>query len=129
MTDTHPLVWFAAARLRKLSKRARAAFEAYESGRLDLYVPMPVVLETWLLAQGGVIRVETSLERWWRRLRNPRLHFQDISAEDVFAASALGWHHRDLYDRLIVATALALGLPLLTADSAISDWGGVEVVW
>ena len=34
----------------------------------------------------------------------------------------------DPSDRLIVATALTLGLPLITADSAITDSGRVPVV-
>ena len=41
--------------------------------------------------------------------------------------------HRDLFDRLIVACARRVDLPLLTRDSAITAWaeetGGVEVAW
>jgi hypothetical protein len=39
---------------------------------------------------------------------------------------------RDPWDRLIVATAIELGVPLITADGAItalSESGVVEVVW
>ncbi len=32
-------------------------------------------------------------------------------------------------DRVIVASALRLDLPLVTADRAIAEWGGVEVIW
>jgi PIN domain nuclease of toxin-antitoxin system len=35
----------------------------------------------------------------------------------------------DPSDRLIVATALTLGLSLITADSTIADSGLVPVVW
>jgi PIN domain nuclease of toxin-antitoxin system len=52
-----------------------------------------------------------------------------MEAIDVFAAYELDWQHSDPYDRLIVATARRLELPLITGDQAITDWGGVEVCW
>ena len=36
---------------------------------------------------------------------------------------------RDPFDRMIVAAALAVGKPLLTADTRIRESGLVEVVW
>ena len=37
-------------------------------------------------------------------------------------------HHRDPFDRLIVATALEEGLPVLSRDAAFSGYP-VEVIW
>jgi PIN domain nuclease of toxin-antitoxin system len=129
VTDTHPLVWFAAGKKRKLGAQARSAFEAVQEGRAHLYVPTPVVVETWFLARAQLIVLETSLERWWRRLFGPTLHFAPMDEETIFRATSLNWAHPDVYDRLIVSTALGLGLPLATADRAVSDWGGVEILW
>lgn len=42
---------------------------------------------------------------------------------------ALDWEHRDPADRVIVATALHRGVPLVTKDEAIRAWGGVECIW
>ncbi len=35
----------------------------------------------------------------------------------------------DMPDRIIAATALASGAPLITKDSKIIAWGGVSIVW
>lgn len=118
VTDTHPFIWFAADMRRKLSRRACAAFDAYEAGRADLYVPAPVLVETWFLAGNGTIKLETTFGRWWRDLANPRLVCDPMPADDVLAAAELNWEHRDPFDRLIVAAAHRLGLPLVTADTA-----------
>jgi hypothetical protein len=48
---------------------------------------------------------------------------------DVLRARELDWSHREMSDRMIVASALRLDLPLVTADRAIAEWGGVEVIW
>ena len=41
----------------------------------------------------------------------------------------LEWNHRDPADRTIVATALILGLPLLSKDDAIRSYHGIESIW
>ncbi|MBI3186028.1 MAG: PIN domain-containing protein [Myxococcales bacterium] len=129
VTDTHPLIWYAAGATRKLGRKARGAFEAYEAGGADLFVPAPVVLETWFLARKGVIEVDGRLERWWASIANARLFFLAVTAAQVFRAQELVWDHPDAMDRLIVAAALDQGLPLVTADVAIARWGGAEVLW
>ncbi|MCI0672329.1 MAG: PIN domain-containing protein [Myxococcaceae bacterium] len=133
VVDTHPLLFYAGNDLKRLSKRARAAFEAAESGEGFLYVPAPVVLETWLLALNGTIRLQTTLAAWWEDLAASGFHPLDMTRDDILDAAALRWSHRDIFDRLIVATAQRMDLPLLTKDHAITEWAGVsgaiEVVW
>ena len=59
------------------------------------------------------------------------------TALDVTPLDATAWEHfealppsiADPMDGLIVATALALGLPLVTRDGRITDAGVVDVVW
>jgi PIN domain nuclease of toxin-antitoxin system len=129
VTDTHPLLWLRAGATRKLGRAARKVFAAYQEGSVDLYVPGAVVLETWFLAKNGTIQLSTTLDEWWGRILNDRLHLEPLTADDVFAAANLDWDHRDVHDRLIVATAQRLGLRLVTADEAIHAWGGIEVLW
>ena len=42
---------------------------------------------------------------------------------------ALEWSHRDPADRVIVATALEKGVPLLSKDEALHAFSGVRCVW
>src|SRR5262245_16891351 len=42
----------------------------------------------------------------------------DVSAEASLIAALLSWEHRDPFDRIIGATALARGLTLISADTA-----------
>lgn len=36
---------------------------------------------------------------------------------------------RDPFDRFILATAMQLGAPLVTADHAITDTGAAAIIW
>jgi PIN domain nuclease of toxin-antitoxin system len=127
--DTHALVFFASGVDRKLGRRSKRIFEGFEDGRVTLYVPAPVVLETSFLVRSGAVRVPTTLRNWWRLLERPTLVHVDMSHDDVITAAELDWQHEDPYDRLIVSIALRLGAPLVTKDQAIHDWGGIDVVW
>jgi PIN domain nuclease of toxin-antitoxin system len=52
----------------------------------------------------------------------------DLSHEHALEASQLSWDHRDPFDRLLVAQARVEGLTLVTADSAMLDAPGVELL-
>lgn len=45
-----------------------------------------------------------------------------ISAEHAVGVAVLAHHHRDPFDRLLIAQARALGVPLVTADAAFADY-------
>jgi PIN domain nuclease of toxin-antitoxin system len=129
MTDTNALVYWAGGKSRRLGKRAVAAFERADAGRATIYVPAIVSLEIWLLALKGTVKLELGLRQWWRSVVNAHWVMVENSHDDVLDAFDLRWAHQDFFDRLIVQSALRLGVPLITSDVAITEWGGVEVVW
>lgn len=55
--------------------------------------------------------------------------FLPLSAEVCAAASILDWSHRDPWDRLIAAQAIAEGAALVSSDRAFDALAGLERVW
>ncbi len=123
LLDTHALIWFLTGSER-LSRRARDAIEdprntvvasaaaAYEVGvkqRLGR-LPQPVVKE---------------LPRF---LRRARIAEHPIAFDHAIAASRLPGPHRDPWDRLMIAQALADGLTVVTLDPVFAEYG-VAVLW
>ena len=51
-----------------------------------------------------------------------------IQAQDAMRVERLPWHHRDPFDRLLVAQALNRELAVITHDQQFGDYD-VEVVW
>lgn len=45
------------------------------------------------------------------------------------AMFSLPLHHRDPFDRMILATALVEKLPIVTADPAFRRYPGIKVIW
>jgi PIN domain nuclease of toxin-antitoxin system len=128
VVDTNALV-FRVAGSRKLGSAARRVFERHDAGAVALYVPAPALAELTALGRRGTIQLQGSFRRWWGLLQAGGMIGLPLTIDDVLLARELEWDHTDWSDRLIVATALRLDLPLVTADRAIAEWGGIEVIW
>ncbi len=128
VTDTHPLLFFAAGG-KRLGRRASAFFNACERQEAILYVPAVVVWETTLLAKVGRIDLGRSVRAFFEDLfANPAYQPLDLDPEQVYCAAEKR-PNEDPFDALVCAAAIQLGLPLVTRDSTITAWGVVQTVW
>lgn len=49
--------------------------------------------------------------------------------KDILLLSAeLPWHHRDPFDRLIIATAKEHQMPIITSDQIFASYG-IDIIW
>lgn len=128
VTDTHALLWHLTGAGRKLGRAARRCFERAETGRTVLLVPVTVLVEVLEGVGRGRLRPAGGFGAWVERLRaHPGYRVVDLTAETVLRAAEL-MAVPDRADRLIAATALEHGVPLITRDPALRDVG-VETVW
>ncbi|MFZ9937211.1 MAG: type II toxin-antitoxin system VapC family toxin [Luteolibacter sp.] len=119
LLDTHVWVWWILGD----SGLSRAEKEALDSLPSDA---RPVISDISLwefatLVDLGRIRIEGSVEDWLRIAASPAtVRVQPITPAIVAEMNRLpAGFHRDPADRLIVATALSLKLPLATKDRKI----------
>ena len=128
VTDTHPLVFHAAAS-RRLGKRAAAVFAAAERGGAIIYVPAAVIWECSLLARVGRIDLQGALQSFFENLfSNPAYQPLDLTPGQIYLAEVVR-PNDDPFDALICAAARHLELPLLTRDGDIHDSGLVPTIW
>jgi PIN domain nuclease of toxin-antitoxin system len=119
--DTHVLVWLLTGDPR-LTKPTRSALDAGARGE-GLFVPSISVWEIGMLEAKGRIAIAGGAAAWVRRaLQLPGLQLVPLHPEISLSAAQLADFHGDPADRMIVATALHLGFPLVTADRKIQAW-------
>jgi len=123
LLDTHVWIWAASQEPRKLGpKTQRAIARAATAG--TLLVTTASVFEITALATAGRLRLNQSAERWIREsIHRGGLRVVDIDADiaidaGVIPASALA----DPVDRLLVASARAYNVPLVTRDRQIIEY-------
>jgi PIN domain nuclease of toxin-antitoxin system len=83
--------------------------------------------ELAVLVERGRITASASLEDWLHEtVSHPMINVLPLTPAIAARSVRLGQHFpKDPADRLIVATALCHGLPLMTADQQIRNWGRV----
>ena len=62
-------------------------------------------------------------------VRDLRLRILPFVAQHAYRLFALPLHHRDPFDRMIIATALTEDIPLIGADREFRKYKGLKVIW
>lgn len=133
VTDTHALIWAATGKSRKIGSLARRYFQRADSGKGDvaIYVPTVSLVEISEAVDRRRISLNMSLTKWVQALfaAGPYIPV-DLTTEVVIAAQELR-SIPERRDRLIAASAMVLGCPLLSRDPEIARHSGgrVKVIW
>ena len=123
--DTHAWIWWASAP-GKLGRRGRAAIE--DADRIG--IPAVCCFEVAAAAAKGRITLDRAPLEWLEQaLALPRAELLALTPTIAVKATQLGVFHGDPADRLIVATALVDGAPLVTKDRNIRAYTAVSSVW
>ncbi len=125
LLDTHAFVW-AAHNPDKLGSKARRLIETANPGELG--ISATTVIELGQLIHDETVRVEGRPSSAFASALATIIQVP-VSLDMAIAAPALALPHADPADRIIVATALNLGVPLITKDGNITDSGIVRVIW
>jgi len=122
LLDTHALLWWLADDDR-LSARAR---DVIASSANRVFVSAVSGWEIGIKHALGRLEVDLPLLRG--EVENNGFNQLDVTFEHGLAASALPPHHRDPFDRMLVAQARCEGLKLVSQDRRIAAYD-VETVW
>ncbi len=111
--DTHAWIWLSAGDPRGQSLRA---FQG------QAIISAISVWEVAMLESKGRLSLKPDVESWIQSNLSLPVVLEPISPTIAVESCRLPDFHGDPADRLIVATAYTLGLPLITADEKILTW-------
>jgi PIN domain nuclease of toxin-antitoxin system len=124
LLDTHVFVWLADGDDR-LSSRARAIFGDTEQ---ECFLSAASVWEMAIKASLGKLTLTTSLEQLVQGGVERGVRLLDVACEHAYLVERLPFHHRDPFDRLLIAQAMHEGLQLVSADEALDPYP-VTRIW
>ena len=122
--DTHTFLW-AIAGDRRMSGRAHDLF----IGPTDLFLSIVSIWEILIKVQLRKLNLpEPAGPYVIRKLAENRIETLPIDLNHLLAFEGLTLHHRDPFDRMLIAQALEEDLPIITADRLFSRYP-VQVIW
>ncbi|MEM9510902.1 MAG: type II toxin-antitoxin system VapC family toxin [Cyanobacteria bacterium P01_E01_bin.35] len=129
VTDTHALIWYLEDSPR-LSVATNQLFDRCDCGEIIIYIPTICLVEIIYLQEKGRIpsQLKTQLDRELM-LGNTGMIVYELTTGVVEALATIPRDSvPDLPDRIIAATAVHLGLPLISRDSKIAA-SKVNTIW
>ncbi|HIJ97228.1 MAG TPA: type II toxin-antitoxin system VapC family toxin [Desulfuromonadales bacterium] len=125
LLDTHVFLWWTDNNPALSTKVQHAISD--ESN--DCFLSIVSCWEIAIKASLGKLNLSQSVEKFIvEQVALNGFELLPVDFRHVAAVESLPFHHRDPFDRLLVAQARAEGLVLVTADFQISNYG-VSVLW
>jgi PIN domain nuclease of toxin-antitoxin system len=113
LLDTHILLWFQAGEL----ALPKAAEQAIRSEANEAYVSMVSFWEIGLKHSIGKLPLRMPLDAFFNTITDAPFQVLPLSRSHILAASGLPLHHRDPFDRMLIAQAMHEGMQLITVDA------------
>ena len=121
LVDTHAALWFLRADRRLTQPAKRRLTDETNSVLLSAVVVWEVAIKRSL----GKLEAP---DEYLPALLDAGVQTLTIGIEHAAAVEQLPWHHRDPFDRMLVAQAIVEKAAIVSADERLSAYG-VERVW
>ncbi|MGA9386991.1 MAG: type II toxin-antitoxin system VapC family toxin [Candidatus Sulfotelmatobacter sp.] len=122
--DTHAFLWALSGDAR-MSRLARDTF----AGPTDLSLSIASVWEILIKVQAGKLNLPRPAGPYvLRKLAENRIETLSVSIDHLLALEHLPMHHRDPFDRMLIAQSMEEGWPIITADPEFKHYP-IGVIW
>jgi len=125
LLDTHTFLW----NLRSPNEIADQARAILADPGAELLISIVIPWEIAIKSGIGKLRnVSDLLEDFERRVIAGGFQILETSIKHIVRSGGLPLHHKDPFDRLLIAQALDLDVPILSRDE-IFDLYGIKRIW
>jgi PIN domain nuclease of toxin-antitoxin system len=125
LIDAHTLLWA----VDNPSRLSTAAATAMQDPANELLLSSGTIWEMSIKVGLGKLTLTQRFQPWMNQaIADLGLHILPITVEFAGFQAALPWHHRDPFDRLLIAQALVEGIQIVSADG-IFDQYGITRIW
>ncbi len=128
--DTHILIWWVSGSS-SLSDVAEKTIKTTLDSGGEVIISSISAWEIAMLIEKGRLVLNMDIERWLDEVSQiDGVRFMPVNNEVGIKSTMLpGTFHKDPADRMIVATARKLAVPLVTADEKIMNYEHVETIF
>ena len=125
LLDTHTLLWFIGGSS-SLSSTARMLIEDTEN---EKFVSIVSIWEIAIKVSVGKMSLSSPFDILFpHQLQINGFELLPVKVEHTSVVASLPFHHRDPFDRLLIAQSIAEDFAIVTTDAEFSDYS-VKLLW
>ena len=124
LLDTHTFIWHAL----EDARLSGSALEFIESDQ-DLYISYASIWEMAIKMQRGRLQLKKSLPEFIESIvQANQYQLLEIKTSHLYPIANLPYHHKNPFDRLIIAQGMEEEMTIITKDEAFKSYE-VNVLW
>jgi PIN domain nuclease of toxin-antitoxin system len=125
LLDTHTVVWS----IDDLTRLSAAALATINDPANELCLSAATIWELSIKVGQGRLTLSLPYRQWMdKAIADLKLTILPVTVEYADRQSTLPPHHKDPFDRLMIAQALVDGIPIVSVDAAFDPYG-VTRIW
>ena len=124
LIDTHTLIWYLEGN-RKISETAVSTIKNLDN---DIYVSVSSFWEIAIKMSIGKLKLPVSLSAFINTAKTQNIRSFQFADEYILVVEKLPFHHKDPFDRIIIATAITEKLPIISTDPNFDKYG-IDRIW
>ena len=124
LLDTHTLIWYINGD-EQLSENARKAIDQPDSVN---FISIASLWEIAIKLSLGKLQLLSTYPEMYAQINDNNFEILPITFEDTLHLSTLSLHHRDPFDRMIIAQGITNKLTIISKDSHFSSYE-VSILW
>lgn len=125
LLHTHTLIWFSIGDDKMLSKEAKKAIENIDN---DLYVSIVSFWEIAIKIGLGKLHLTKEVKVLADFLSQSGISTLSVSVNHTIKLLDLKFHHRDPFDRMLIAQSMEEGFSVITKDKNFSLYN-IKTIW
>ncbi len=124
LIDTHALIWFLEGDL-QLSKKAKNIILNTDN---QLFISSASLWEMAIKMSIGKLKMSLLLEKIIDRLTLEEIEILPIGISAILAIQNLPFHHKDPFDRILIAQTLTENMTIISIENIFDNYG-VKRIW
>ena len=124
LLDTHIILWF----FSDFDKLTKAAFNTIFEPANDKYASVVSAWELSIKISLGKLKFEGGVKNFIQKLHENGFSLLPVEEKHVCLVETLPLHHRDPFDRMLIAAAISENMNIITADANIRLYD-INCVW
>ena len=118
LIDTHILIWF----LEGNNLLPKSKQQIISNSQNEIFVSIASIWEIAIKISVGKLNLANPLTDIIKQIAIEDIEILPISTEHTLQVSTMPFHHRDPFDRIIIAQSQVENLPIITDDSEFKNY-------